>query len=384
MNPGNDPNPRQPTPSTAGPVNEELLLDWIEGRLSPKEAESLAKASGRPGLAARVAQMQADRVSLRKLPRERAPAVLMERTLAALEREALVGTLPAATEQAATAGIPVESYKIETYRGNRSMAPMRFALAAALVLLAGGAVYMGVSLVKPRKSPFASVGAIARNSDSATPTPGPEIQIAAKSAASDEAPAAATAQIAAAAEPEPMFGPPASQEITSAAHAAGLAREGRLVVRVVGVPADKIARLSAKDQSWRFRGSAPRDIAATLAAAIPSHDSDNAAGDAPRIASRASNESQPLPASQAASFVGPPLPQTPPAAYVAEIADSAEAISALRQALESRFKAGVEFGELTDPVNMTREPDASDVLWWTQGPSAWTSRLSIPVVIEQR
>lgn len=44
--------------NTAGPLTEEQIVDWIDGNVSADEASRLARASGRPDLAARVAQMQ--------------------------------------------------------------------------------------------------------------------------------------------------------------------------------------------------------------------------------------------------------------------------------------------------------------------------------------
>lgn len=147
----------RPNPPAGKPLDEGQLLDWIDGRLSPEKQAQVEASSGRAGLRARVAQMQANARALRSLGTERAPSELKGRVLAALEREMLVGMERSAP---VAESLPI-SFTDHVAAGGWSRRWTRsapaLALAAGLALLVGGGIYWSVLLFRnttpPRNQP---------------------------------------------------------------------------------------------------------------------------------------------------------------------------------------------------------------------------------------
>src|SRR5690349_6654344 len=137
-----------PTPP---PLDETAMLAWIEGRLSRIEENDLAKRA-RPGTVERVAQMQGNRRALQSVRDERAPAELMDRVLAALERETLIGL---SNGQDLFQHPPISiatATKTKAKPGWAQRNAPGLALAAGVELLVAGGVYWGSLLYKPSKT----------------------------------------------------------------------------------------------------------------------------------------------------------------------------------------------------------------------------------------
>src|SRR3954471_24505542 len=125
-------NTNNPGEATPPPLNEAEMLEWIEGRLSKIEESSRA-TKVRAGVSDRVRQMQANRRALQSLGTERAPAELMDRVMAALERETLLGI---ANGQEVSDHLPISitpHIKEQKRRRSDRLAPA-LALAAGVVL----------------------------------------------------------------------------------------------------------------------------------------------------------------------------------------------------------------------------------------------------------
>lgn len=147
-------------------LSEEELLEWVEGRLSPTAAASMAAVSGRRGLSARVSQMQANRRVMASLPMEIAPADLTERVIQALERETLLALSGDVPSEATS--IPISTYQDSRSsrngrRGGRRsssqagvsrsaswQAPL--AIAAGLALLISGVSYFGYITLRDKNA----------------------------------------------------------------------------------------------------------------------------------------------------------------------------------------------------------------------------------------
>src|SRR4051812_39198329 len=127
------------------------MLAWVEGRLSRIEEADLAKRS-RPGTGERVVQMQGNRRALQSVRDERAPAELMDRVLAALEREALIG-LSNGQELFEHPPISIATAKkTKSKPGWAQRNAPALALAAGVALLVAGGVYWSSLLMKPVKT----------------------------------------------------------------------------------------------------------------------------------------------------------------------------------------------------------------------------------------
>jgi hypothetical protein len=197
-------------------------------------------------------------------------------------------------------------------------------------------------------------------------------------------------------------------------YAIELAREGRLLVRVVtGTSPDSVARAvkiasEASEQQRPLVGAltTSSDIEsssrlASVADAYRSIDSVGVRSASPNTSAQRS-EQQPFgtaagsPGSDS-SFrvpiftpdgVSVPFPvMSSPARSIASIdlQLSPAAITALRAALESRQSgARVQFIELDEPVRVAAPLDPQTLLWWTQPSSTWRPRAAVPVVFETK
>jgi hypothetical protein len=357
--------PRPSSDPTPPPLNEEHMLEWIEGRLSRIE-ESNRAAAARPGVADRVRQMQANCRALRALGDERAPAELMERVLAALERETLLGL----TRGEEVSDHPPISFPAHTVTKSGSgrlerMAP-GLALAAGLLLLVGGAVYWGSLLIRPAPRTDRTLAENAAPADvriaEATP-PEPTEVVPTPEQASSEPVATALA-----AAPAPLTDDRILQ----------LAREGRLLIHVRAGDTRRLAQLeSDTTRTWRLSGDVPPEIASVLQPALlkpldPLHNQPVIAGESGP--SRRLDWEPDLP-----MFEFQRIRET----YLIDFPDTQRSLASIRAALADRLRAEVEFEELPEPLPLPR-PEADALLWWTLPPSTWTQRVTAPVIIESR
>jgi len=371
--------PSNPDP-TPPPLNEEHMLEWVEGKLSRIEEANRA-ASTRAGVGDRVRQMQANRRALQSLGDVRAPAELMDRVLVALEREALLG-LTNGEDVSDHLPINIATHQVVVRKNSRlqKWAP-QLALAAGLLLLVGGAAYWGSVLVKP--APLGPPVAMVDPKPSPDPTSkdgGDEATLAeyqrlAKGSAAEAEPSAfSAAALAAPAAPEEMT----DERILR------LAREGRLVMRVKARDLSRLAQVESlntfKDgRTWRISKDVPSEVALAVAEPRGSSPLANPHDSQPTIAAVA-----PMIATGAAGFPIPPnfqLPQPTTHTYLIDFPDTQKTLAAIRTTLSDRLKATVEFEELAAPVQLPRAQDPDALLWWTLPPSSWTQRVTVPVVV---
>ncbi len=362
--------PSHPGDPTPPPLNEEHMLEWIEGRLSRIEESNRAAAS-RAGVADRVRQMQANRRALQSLADERAPAQLMDRVMAALERETLLGL----TQGEDVSDHPPISIATNTVSRNRRFERMApgLALAAGLALLVGGAAYWGSILIKP------------------SPRPGPAI------ADNSAAPADTTTTRTAEAVPAPVMpeltqpGPvePATTAILAAAPLTDdrilqLAREGRLVIHVRARDIGRLAQIEAMTdlapgRTWRISHDVPTEVATALQPAPMQpldprqHEPMIAGADGPIRRTIDWTPTLPLLEFQ-------PVRET----YLVDFPDSQRSLASLKSALADNLRAEVVFEELPEPLALPRTEDDNALLWWTLPPTSWTQRVTAPVIIQSR
>jgi hypothetical protein len=69
------------------------------------------------------------------------------------------------------------------------------------------------------------------------------------------------------------------------------------------------------------------------------------------------------------------------ASYLVSVPASEAGLDVLRNALRSRLKGAVEFFELPEAVQAPSADTPRDLLWWTQSPTHWTPRATVPTVI---
>lgn len=402
MTQSKDPNPEK----SPAPLNEAAMLDWVEERLSRIEQSKLAAASGRAGVAQRVAQMQANRRVLTNLPEEHAPPELMERVLAALEREAL---LELAGDDAPSGPIPISSVPVQQSRGLRWERRLPgLALAAGIALLAVGGVYWAMVLQGPTVQPGQFGPAVPGPIAQADPSG--ERSLTGPEATTTMTDAQAPTAVAAGRENENLVGENGVSAYLAAAmssaqrsrpvdagEAMALAREGRLVMRVLARNTRNIGQVeelaAAKTtRPWRLTPGVP---GAVLAAVLPVEPlvGPLAEGqvDRPLLASREPGKALSL----MSGLIGPgaaasPLPvafraeDRVKATYIADVADSDRSLDNLRRTFAERLRATVVFEALDEAAVLPATTDPDAVLWWTQGPQTWTGRVAVPVVVEQR
>lgn len=369
--------PSNPAPK---PVDEALLLDWIDGRLTPEAQERLEAASGRSGLRRRIAQMQANARALRSLGEEQAPAGLRERVLAALERDALV-----AMEHNGKADTPIAFADHVAVRGSSRWASRgpAMALAAGLVLLVAGGVYWSVLLfdhAKPNPRRTDSTGPIAAVTPREAATgPGPIDTLPTDAAPTIMADAGAS-RVAAAAEA--FVGPP--RPPMTAARAVELAGEGRLAVRVYTNDTQGLRHVEAvgagkSGHDWSLRKALPPAVTLALAG-------EGASSDLVMASSR-----EPA-AALIAPLLGPNAAFTMPraddplrhvrGAYVLDVPAAPEAFERVEALLAESLDGRLELEELPAPVELT--PTTPErVVWWTQPPAEWVPRVTVPVIVER-
>ncbi len=433
---GPDPNPaRRGEPSLKGAgqrggggpwpglseADESELLGLVEGSLSPeRERAVLTRWQGRPDILRMIEGMVGDRAGLTSVADAVPPRGLLNGVEAYLEREALLSGDEAGSqfstgvEQGTLVSDRPPQVRVVPRRGGASLIFGRYgALAAVLAVAIGGAAYIMMPARTNTSTPlFAQRDAASSPfSDSSSGRISPAAPVdnmfrkesAGHREADGELAVAPSAKSSAPEAPGPANRGDAVPNATvaaapaeiSAERALELAREGRLMVRVVAGSAQRAmqkAQTALRD----------RDSAAGLVGSV-----DASPQDAARIAS-AAESLRPLhrlgadsiergrPEALAASDKPPPArsvqasesvldQRSVPRRTVAsvDVRLSAEAIESLRNVLTTRGAGTVEFIELPEAIPAAPEFDAEQALWWTQPPSAWTPRVRVPVVFEQ-
>ena len=147
-------------PTNPRPPDEADFLAWVEGEALPRDREAaVSRAIGAdPALGRRLSSMRADRMALKSLAQVAAPASLMAGVEAALqpvlERQMLLG-LRDGEEVADHPPIsivrPVKRSIMQTFFADRM--GRRLAVAAGLLLMVGGATYLGTTYLSGRTAP---------------------------------------------------------------------------------------------------------------------------------------------------------------------------------------------------------------------------------------
>lgn len=386
----NDPNPAP----DSGLLSEAQLLDWIDGHLSPQEEARLAALSGRIGLSRRIEQMRANKRALTRAGQAAAPAELHDRVIAALEREALLDA-PVETPDS----IPISTVVFERERTrsrwmHSAAAPLAFA--AGLALLVTGAAYWVIASRPPAQHSKLN-GPLAINDAPAEPIASPSaptadatntMMAAAPAATMEHAPDAGIPGFASEPAPTTMTLASSRKPIDDA-RALELAREGRLVMRVV---ADNVKVLGdverdttrpTRQREWRLS----KDVPAVVAQAVAPSSTPFGFGSRDEFA---------FASRDALSMLGPKAALNWPAmamidraarvkgTYLADVPVRESTLRAMKSVFADRLNARVIFEELDAPVHTPPRLDAESALWWTRPSARWTDRVSIPVVVEQR
>ncbi|MFO0830231.1 MAG: hypothetical protein U0637_00170 [Phycisphaerales bacterium] len=376
------------------PLSEEQLVDWIDGNVSPEDASRLARSSGRPDLAGRVAQMQRQKAVLASVEDEQAPAELYDRVMAAVERDVLLGVARAPSPDIVEPRLQLAG--VETGVGARATRALqgnmpRFALAAGLLLMAGGLAYFGSIAYQASKKPLVK---IAQNDPSGTSnTPGSPVAGGTRSVAEDRGVAnegtahGGAAPEGAAPQPVSVAQEPTLREV-GVDEAVALAAEGRLAIRVLAQKPENMARIERDvskptgERQWRLTRGVPAEV---VAAVVPARQGSSA----PTVASGHSALSLISP------FIGPgaaismltaaadPLARVK-GTFLVDVPATREQLNVVATVFKNQLGAAVVFEELPSPVDAPSIPQAQDLLWWTQPSGQWVPRATVPLVVEQR
>lgn len=387
----------------ADTAREELFLSLIEGELDPAVLAALE-----PDAAARIVAMRRHRAALMTVAEIAAPAGLLDRVGASLEREAVTG--PA---------IDHGTFRLDDYRRPTPWL-RRVAVAAGLALMVGGVGYWSLWL---SQGPRPSGPAIAMNGETGRREPPTEEH--SKATADIFAKAERDAEpvhIAGTSDPahEPLpssivdfddplapliaeadseAGPAFMREVpgTTIAHgdtavlssvplgmfqempgsldledAARLAEEGRLVIRVrADRPALAAARLLSQADSradkgrlWRLMPCPPSDFSAAVESAMPPE----------RTADNPSGVTVPFRV---------PIRPTVEATLSVELDPSIASLAIVQSELESISEGAVIFDVLDRPVTMAPPcGDDGGLRRWTSAPSSAVHSVVVPLVVE--
>lgn len=399
----------------SGPIlSEEALLDWVDGRVSSTDAEMLAGASGRRGLAARVSQMQANKRALNSLAMEKAPADLADRVVQALEREALL----ALSDGQPTGALPISTYEAPARGRRRNNSPswrMPLAMAAGLALIVGGVSFMAYNVLAPSNS--STMGPLAHNdgpnvlppdlptttgpvgsalAEAMSAEQGDPVAMAANDAGAPELAEAAHAGVETfvASKSAARDLARAAPAVIDDARALELARERRLAVQVRGASTRALALLSQNSgRVWSLEPGMDEGVKVALDAkrqerydriiALAAKPEDGAvamsAEDRTRLALRSLAGVAPLSFQPPTSFVMAPAPAI---SYTADLPDGASSLLSLKATLSARLGGSVIYVELDEAQPIDPAAAAMRTLWWTEPTSAWSPRVRVPVYIE--
>ena len=396
-------------PRNRGPLSEEQLVDWIDGTLPPGQADVLSAASGRPDLKERIAQMQRQKRVLASLPEEQAPPELFDRVLAALERDALIGIATGEGD----AMIPEDHSALTPAGRTRSpslwqRATPRLAMAAGLSLLVVGVSYFGALALSGKQKPgVLPIGPVATNT---TPDPRADALKASEVPAEPQpartqvadAPAAAlvkaeqpSALVALNAAENPGVG---SRDLSDE-RTLELAREGRLVVRVVAKDTralpeiERRASAPGSERQWRLDRQVPADVvAAVLPGGMTQRQLPGPTQDGEPLIIASATHSK---ASLVGPFIGPGAAArwTAPApddalskvrgTYLVDLPRNMRGFNVVRTVFQNELKARVIFEEAPAPLDVPQRTTPESVLWWTQPSGQWVDRVTVPLIVEQ-
>lgn len=394
-----------PIPIPAG-LSEADLLAWVEGGpLQRDVAAAVARAlDSDPGLARLLGSMKGDRAAILALADERAPDGLVDAAMAiaepALERRMLLGMESSAP---ARGGTPVSIVQpprrsvLEVIFADR--VGRRFAAAAGLLLVAGGATWFVTStltrggLSRPPEVRIADAGTQERPPEVVAPPtaleseePGIEL------AMGPPPPPLETEALKQASELRAAMAEtvPATTAPMATARALDLARGRRLVIRVTGTSLEQgsarmqsLAVAHARPESaWRVSGEAPPRVAALFTPRPTQWPMDVPASDPAALASRSDPTGAALPPAAPVHVTPPPPPRC--RVFTVESRLDESALDAILASL-SGDGLSAAFAEATDAVPESAPGmTAAALLWWTQAPASWAPWGTIPVVILEK
>lgn len=383
-----DPSPR-PLPPT---LTEEVLCDFVEGLLPAAEVARVREAlAGAPEWARMVGAMESHRRALATLPEDPPPADLLDRVQAVLEREALVGLTEGERrfESAPVSVVlPRRSDGVLARIGPRLWRPLAAAAGIALVAIGAYSVFNPSARPTGRGEPGPIVA------DAGTDSPPTTIAMADPTEAGLEperpAPGAADGPAALAAAD------PAQAELLPA-HALALARDGRLLIRVVAdrtSVAEEAIEAIASLRGDPVRGvTVERDVPSAVLAAV--------SAPAPVVVGPASRQRpemimamerhaggfDPL-ALVPPGVLSPWLPvELPPAlgrTFILELPGTQASLDSTRRALSAKLgrQVRIVLEELSAPA--VHPPlDSAALLWWTGPAATWAPRVAVPLVVER-
>ncbi len=415
------------TPNNPVRPDEADLLAWVEGeRLSPETDAAVARLLlSDPRLARELEGMRRDRVALQSLEDVKAPAGLIESVESALqpllERQLLLGLQdgePVESRPVVSMVRPEKRGIFQTFLADRS--GRRMAMAAGLLLVVGGGTYWATTMLS---NPPAKTLIVALNSEKqkdlakpeaivATnpPAPGaaPEVRVETPAPISlTAAPAKAATPVdsptsVAVVEPETkdavMVGP--TRVAVDPTLAAELAREGKLVIRVVSSQAGRTPATVADHlkkecagPGWKLASEVPPAVAVAVApepvdwvrvvASQPKVE--------PEVMASADHDAATGP------IMGPPAPQVEPqqiemeqipSVYMLQARLDAATMAAVRTSLQKAGRADeVVFEERYESLPLDQSSpilNPNAMVWWTNPPSGWTRWGEVPVVIDPK
>lgn len=377
-------------------LDESTLLALIEGDLRPSaQADVRRKLAAHPELAALIDRMIADRRHIQLLPAVPVPDGLVEGAMAIAQRDTMTSLkLVEAQPGPIAVSIPLRS---------RQSWWTRSKVAAALLLAAGGTIVIYATTKGQRpagtprvgdpgtlaKGPLTPSGPTNPQPLLADNLPTPHIDSTPPAVPIDEIP---DTRLTLAAAPGPSVVFPMLPAETSEDHlqrALSLAREGRLVVRVIArtsaIAQTEVAALSSRRESgriWTLNREAPAEIIAAVARP-PASPTPRPEATQPALA-----DSQWQVPMRPLLRIDPSLPtydgpQNREKVCLASVSPSIGALQSLQTVLTERLGA-VSFAELPSsaPTAATPAVTADSVLWWTQAPAQWSAWIDVPVIVE--
>jgi hypothetical protein len=391
------PNPDSlfPGPLPKG-LTEADLLDWVEQSLPTRRlAEVHAALRTNPPLAARLEEMRVDRAAVAAIGLSTAPATLMDAVEQALERHLLVGLSsgePLSDRPPVSIFTPSrrDPFRLGSFRGDA--VGRRLALAATLLLVAGGATIVAVLAMRLAATSTPPTFPIAINTpdDSTKGLKGPAetgeahpvidgspVELAEAPVIDSDA-ALRTEALADAGPAEPTI---------SLARAVELAREGRLVVRIRSGDVDRtllrFGRMADRPrQAWRLTEDAPTAIVAGLQTEPPRLVD-------PRIEPVILSDWSGIPGLDTPMFpfpaMAPPrfeIERVIPTVFLAQVRTDEASLRGMIAALNATSIHSAALEESPTPLAMPAPSlDADAILWWTQAPQGWRPWAQVPVVV---
>lgn len=380
-------------------LDETHLLAWIEDELTELQAQRVERALGsQPPMRDRVVAMRTDRLALAALGDEPAPADLLVGVADLLEREMLVELTDDAIE---TRDHPIPISRVVPERGVAAWTRhtlggvgavlgdrtgRRLAVAAGLLLVAGGLTYVVSQVIHPAIGPSplsTSPGETIARADPATPSPAIAGH---QPAGTDTASAqpngpdrAGDTRRVATDTTQPGAG---DDGAITPARAVELARAGRLVIRVQ--PADAADTLAQLDRVGTASSSVRvfTELDAQLARALQTRRPATPTRPAqPEPIVIASDE---LPADHAHQDAAQPSPSADRPWRVAGLRLIELNLTERTLASMLRSTPGAEFEAAPEPMDLPIASDPGRVLWWGEPTSTWVPRTVVPVVVETR